>query len=454
MTDQSFDLMVIGAGSGGVRAARMAAAQGARVAIVEESRVGGTCVMRGCVPKKLLMHGSHFAHELCAAEGYGWTIEASKHDWAAMIAQKNRELDRLEGIYQNLLDGSKVTVLDGRGTVTGPNTVTVNGTAYAAETILVATGSWPQVPDIPGAAYMITSNEALELDHRPQRVVIIGGGYIALEFAGIFNALGSAVTVVIRGEQVLRGFDQDVRDWVTAELLRKGVTIRAGAAPASVSRKDGGYTLALEDGGTVDADVVMAATGRVPNTKGLGLDAVGVTLTGNGAVHVDEHLRTNVPSIYALGDVIDRAPLTPVAIAEAMAFVDTVYRGQPRSMNYDAIPMAVFCQPPVGSVGLTQAAAVKRGPVDIYKASFRPLKYTLTKDEERSHMKMIVDSASQVVLGLHMVGADAAEIIQGFGVAVKAGLTKRDFDATVAIHPTAAEEFVTMRTPSATNVTA
>ena len=449
MSDFDFDLITIGAGSGGVRASRMAAKTGARVAVVEESRVGGTCVMRGCVPKKLLVYASHFAHDFGDARGFGWDVAEPTFDWGELIANKNVELERLEGIYQRILRENAVTLLEGRGVVTGPNSVAVAGKTYTAAKILIATGSRPHLPNVPGIEHAITSNEALDLAELPNRIVIVGGGYIAVEFAGVFNALGADVSIIIRAGNILRGFDEDIRDTLVDEMEKQGVTVHRECVVRSIEKVSdkagGGYSLRLHGTETIDCDKVFYATGRRPNTEGLGLEDVGVALADHGAVKVDEYFQTSQPSIFALGDVIDRVQLTPVAINEGMAFVATQFEGRPTAMNYDFVPAAVFSQPPVGTVGLREDEARARGAVDLYMSRFRPMKHTLSGRAARSMMKLIVERESQRVVGVHMVGDDAPEIIQGFAVALKCGATKSQFDATVGIHPTAAEEFVTMR---------
>jgi len=449
MAQYDYDLITIGAGSGGVRASRVAASQfGARVAIVETSRVGGTCVMRGCVPKKLLIYGAHFAEEAEDALGYGWSVDGLRHDWSALIEAKARELQRLEGVYHRLLRDAGVTLLPGFGRVVDPHTVEVDGKTVTAEHILIAVGGWPTLPEIPGIEHAITSNEALDLDARPDRLVVVGGGYIAVEFAGIFNALGSKVTEIIRAGQILRGFDEDVRDTLATEMEKKGIRIRRECQVTSIEKKaDGTLSLLTTCGEEMEADAVMYATGRSPKTKGLGLEEVGVILDRHGAVVVDGDNRSSVPSISAIGDVTNRVQLTPVAIKEGMAFALSTFAKTPTRVDYADIPSAVFSQPPIGTVGLTEAQARERGPVDVYLSRFRPMKYTLSGREERTMMKLIVCRKTDRVLGAHMVGVDAAEIIQGIGIAIKAGATKAQFDATVGIHPTAAEEFVTMREP-------
>lgn len=449
MPTYDYDLITLGAGSGGVRASRMAGGFGARVAIVEKARVGGTCVLRGCVPKKLLVYGAHFAEDFEDARAYGWTPGKATFDWPTLITAKNRELDRLEGIYGRLLRDGKVEVVMGQGVLADAHTVEVAGRRLTAERILVATGGWPSLPKIPGIEHAITSNEALDLMTLPKRIVIVGGGYIAVEFAGIFNALGVEVLIVIRAANILRGFDEDVRASLAQAMEAKGITIRRETVVRSIEKTDGGYALALADDEAIEvieADLVMYATGRHPNTAGLGLEDAGVRLNGRGAVIVDEWSRSSVASIFAVGDCTDRINLTPVAIAEARAFAETEFNSHPVRMTYEAIPSAVFSQPPVGSVGLTEAEARAKGPVDIYVSRFRPMKHTLTGRDEGTMMKLVVDRASDRVLGCHMVGADAPEIIQGLAVALKCKATKGQFDATIGIHPTAAEEFVTMRT--------
>ncbi len=442
-----YDLFTIGAGSGGVAGSRRAASYGAKVAIAEDWRIGGTCVLRGCVPKKLLIYGAHFAHEMEDARGYGWTVEG-KLDWGKLIAAKNRETDRLEGIYKNLLSGAGVEPVLGRARIIDPNTVDVAGRRITARYILIAAGGRPERPAIPGIEHTITSNEALDLPALPSRVVVVGGGYIAVEFAGIFRAAGAEVTIVIRGDKILRGFDEDVRDHLTAELIKQGIRIRNHAKVARIERTPSGDRAVFEDGEAIEADQIMYATGRVPNTRDLGLESVGVHLDKSGGVAVDEWQRTTVPGIYAIGDVTNRINLTPVAIAEGRALAETLFNSNPMSMDHADIPSAVFSQPPVGTVGISEQEAMRLygiEGVDIYRATFRPMKHTLSGRDERTMMKLVVEAATGRVRGVHMVGADAPEIIQGIAIAVKAGLTKSDFDRTVAIHPTAAEEFVLMR---------
>ena len=446
MSQYDYDLITIGAGSGGVRASRMSAQLGKKVAIVEESRVGGTCVLRGCVPKKLLVYASHFADDFETAEGFGWTVPEPNFDWPTLIERKNAELDRLNGIYNRLLRDAGVETLNGFGKVVDPHTVDVGGKHYTAETILLATGGWPSTPDIPGIEHVISSNEALDLPELPKRMVIVGGGYIAVEFAGIFNGLGVDVTEIIRADAILRGFDEDVRVALSEEMTNAGIKIRSECTVRSIEKTDDGYSVRVDHDEVIETDLVMYATGRKPKIDGLGLEEVGVEIGAKGEVVVNEHSQTSVPSIYAIGDITDRMNLTPVALAEGMAFVDTVFKGKPRGVDYDNIPTAVFSQPPIGTVGLTEEQAKERfGEVDVYVSRFRPMKLTLTDKQERTFMKLIVDPKSDRVLGCHMVGVDAGEIAQGLGIALKCGATKAQFDATIGIHPTAAEEFVTMR---------
>ena len=454
MPQYDYDLITIGAGSGGVRASRRAAATGARVAIVENLRFGGTCVMRGCVPKKLLVYASHFADDFEDSSGYGWQSIDPGFDWPALIAAKNKELDRLEAVYHRILGEAGVEEIFATARVADPHTVEVEGPGgnkrLTAETILVATGGWPKMPSIPGIEHVITSNEALELPELPGRIAIIGGGYIAVEFAGIFNGLGARVTEIIRAPQILRGFDDDVRGALAGEMETKGIDIRRQTEVEEIAKADkagGGFSLKLKGGGTIETDVVMYATGRAPNTGGMGLEEAGVTLDEKSAVKVDEYSRASVENIYAIGDVTERMNLTPVAIAEAEAMVRTAFGGTPTAVDYAGVPSAVFSQPPIGTVGLTeaQAEAESKGEIDVYVSRFTPMKYTLSGRDEKSMMKLIVERHTDRVLGCHMVGLDAPEIIQGFALALRTGATKADFDATIGIHPTAGEEFFTLR---------
>lgn len=448
MSDFDFDLITIGAGSGGVAGSRRAASYGARVAICEDSRVGGTCVIRGCVPKKLLMYGSQFSEAFDDAAGFGWTLDAPVFDWKALIGAKDREIDRLEGIYRNLLQKADVTLLEGRGTVVDAHTVDVGGKRYSTERIMIATGAHPVVPQIPGAELAITSNEALSLAERPDHILIIGGGYIALEFAGIFNGVGTQVTLAIRRDQVLGGFDHDVRAAVGEAMKKRGIDIRPQTKITSLSRQGNKIAALTEAGETLLVDQVMMATGRSPNTKGLGLESCGVALGKNGAVQVDAGSRTTTAGIYAVGDVTDRLNLTPWAIAEGRALAETLYNNNPIEADSENVPAAVFSQPPVATVGLSEEAARSRyGEVTVYRSRFRPMKNTLSGRDEQTMMKLVVDTASDRVVGCHMVGPDGPEIIQGLAIALKCGATKKQFDQTIGLHPSAAEEFVTMRDP-------
>jgi len=449
MADEEFDLLTIGAGSGGVAASRRAASHGARVGICELDRVGGTCVLRGCVPKKLLVYASHMRAEFEDARGYGWDLGERTLDWGRLIEAKDAELDRLNGIYLRMLDGSGVQVISGRGVIVDPHTVEVEGKRYRTKRILVATGGWPFVPDVPGAELGITSNEALSLKEVPRRVVIVGGGYIAVEFAGIFAGAGAEVTLVVRAYDVLRSFDDDVHAALSEALRARGVKIVTHANIESVKQHDDGLTMRCRGGDELRADVLMWATGRRPNTRGIGLKDAGVKLDPSGAIEVDQWSRTSVHGIFAVGDATTRLALTPVAIADGRALAETLFNDNPTSVDHESVPTAVFSQPQVGTVGLTEKEArAKHEHVVIYRSHFRPMKNILAGRDERTMMKLVVDRDSDRVLGVHMVGPDAAEIIQGFAVALKCGATKAQFDATVGIHPSSAEEFVTMSTPA------
>jgi glutathione reductase (NADPH) len=449
MAEYDYDLFVIGAGSGGVRAARVAAGFGVRVAVAEADRPGGTCVIRGCVPKKLLVYAAHFREDLEDAAGYGWSAQAT-FAWPTLIANKDREIARLEDIYRALLESAGVTLVAGRATLVDRHTVRVGERRCTAAHILVATGGRPVRPAIPGSEHAITSDEAFQLPELPARVLIVGGGFIAVEFAGIFHGLGAEVTLAYRGEQILRGFDDDVRRHLHDALVSKGLDVRLQCQLAGIERRlDGSLLASLTTAGEVgklEADTVMFATGRVPATSGLGLEAAGVALDAKGAVPVDEYSTSCVPSIHAVGDVTNRLALTPVAIREGAALATTLFGARRVAVDHRDVPHAVFSQPPVGTVGLSEAAALSAlGKVEVYATTFRPLKHTLSGRTERTLVKLVVDAATQRVVGAHMVGPDAPEIIQGIAIAVKAGLTKEQFDSTVAIHPTAAEEFVTLR---------
>jgi len=443
-----FDLFVIGAGSGGVRAARMAAARGARVAVAECARLGGTCVNVGCVPKKLMVYASHFADAFADSAGFGWTVsERPSFSWPDLIAAKDREIERLNGVYRRLLDTSGVVIIESRARLVDRHTITVGEQRVTTDRVLVATGGRPFVPDVPGAELGVVSDDIFALPDLPPRIAIIGGGYIAVEFAGIFSGLGSHVSLVYRGPLFLRGFDDDVRATLAGEMVKRGIDLRFNTDVDRLEAVDGGIRVISRDGSELEADLVLWATGRVPSSAGLGLEVLGVELGAGGEIVVDEYSQTTVPGIYAVGDCTDRIALTPVAIAEAMALVETL-DGRPTAPDHDKVPSAIFSQPPIGTVGLTEAEA-RRGcrNVLVYRSSFRPMQHALSGRDEHTMMKLVVDGDTGEVLGVHMVGPDAGEIIQGFAVALKCGATKAQLDATIGIHPTAAEEFVTMREP-------
>lgn len=443
---KKFDLVVIGAGSGGVRAARIAASHGARVAICEESRVGGTCVIRGCVPKKLLVYGAHFAEDFEDAQAYGWSFSNLKFDWQKLIANKDTEIDRLNGIYHKLLDNSGVTTLMGRGAFVDAHKIEVAGQVIHGDKILVATGGRPFVPEFPGSDLVITSDEAFHLETLPKHILIVGGGYIAVEFAGIFNALGSRVDLVYRRDLILRGFDDDLRRNLEHEYQQKDIQIMHHCNVKRIERQGKRLLVQFDNDDCVVVDQVMYATGRNPHTRNLGLEQVGVATDAAGAIEVDAWSRSSVKSIFAVGDVTNRVNLTPVAIREGHAFADTEFGNARRCADHELVPAAVFSQPPIGTVGMTQAQAhEKYGKIRVYNSEFRALKHTLSGRQEKTYMKLIVNDQDDTVVGLHVLGMDAPEIVQGFAVAVKAGLTKQQFDATVGIHPTAGEELVTMR---------
>ncbi|WP_417518516.1 glutathione-disulfide reductase [Minwuia sp.] len=450
MSDYDYDLFVIGIGSGGTRAARMIASTGARVAAAEERYYGGTCVNVGCVPKKLLVYGSHFHEDFEDAKAYGWDVTVGDFDWNMLIEKKNTEIERLNGIYRKLLDNAGVSVYDARATIVDQHTLDVGGEKITTDRILIAVGGWPTKPDVPGIEHAITSNEVFYLDTFPKRFVVVGGGYIAVEFAGIMNGMGADVTQLYRSEQILRGFDGDVRETLSKEIVKKGIDLRVNTNITAIE-KDGGTLIAtLTDGSKLEADCIMYATGRHPNTASLGLENIGVEMDRSGAIKVDSFSKTNVDNVWALGDVTDRIALTPVAIHEAMCFYRTEYLGDPTPSDHENVASAVFSQPPVGTVGITEAQArEKYGEIDIYRSTFTAMKHTISGRDEKTLMKIIVDQASQKVVGVHMVGPDAGEIIQGIGIAVKMGATKQDFDRTIGIHPTSAEEFVTMREKAA-----
>ncbi len=441
-----FDLFTIGGGSGGVRASRVSAGYGARVAIAERGRFGGTCVNVGCIPKKLFAYAAHFREDFEIAASFGWSVGEPRFDWATLLANKDREIARLNGVYERLLADAGVRIFRASATVRDPHTVEIDGKTFTARHILVATGSWPQVPAIPGSGLAITSNEAFRLEKLPHRALVVGGGYVALEFASIFNGLGVQTTLAYRGARLLRGFDAELGERLAAEMANTGVTIRLQTNPAVVAP---GLQVTFEDGSSARYDLVMFATGRKPNTANLGLEQAGVKLGADGAVVVDAYSRSSVDSIWAIGDVTNRLNLTPVAIAEAMCLARTLFRGEPTPVDHENVPTAVFSDPNLSSVGLSEEKARARfGALEIYRTSFRSLKDSLSASEAKTFMKLVVDAVSQRVLGAHMIGPEAGEIIQGIAIAVKLGATKPQFDATLGIHPTAAEEFVTMREPA------
>jgi len=454
MSEYDFDLFVIGAGSGGVRLARMSASKGLKVAVAEDRYMGGTCVNVGCVPKKLFVYASHVQEELEDGEGFGWQHTGNlTHDWKRLVDNKNAEISRLNGIYEGLLSNSGAKVFLGKASLADAHTIKVGDETVTAEKIVIATGGWPNKLDIPGSEYIISSNEFFYLDALPDKALVLGGGYIGVELAGILSGLGVDVSLAFRGKQILRGFDDEVVTFVTEQIKNKGISLLPETSVLSVEKQGligSEYTVALNTGETLNAGLVLSAIGRSPKVQGLGLESVGVDLAPNGAVLVDEQFKSSVDNIYAVGDVIDRVQLTPVALAEGM-YLSSLFAGEnPEPVDYSNIATAVFCQPNIGTVGLTeQQAKDTYGDIDVYTSSFKPMKHTLSGRNERSLMKMIVDKATDKVVGIHMVGAEAGEIIQGMAVAMKAGATKKHFDSTIGIHPTAAEEFVTMRTPRA-----
>ncbi len=448
MSKFEYDLFVIGAGSGGVRAARMSASLGARVAVAEDRYLGGTCVNVGCVPKKLLVYASHFSEDFENAKSFGWDISKTDFDWPTLIKNKNTEIKRLNGVYERILDNSGAKTIIGRAKIVDEHTVEVEGKHITAERILIATGGWPSVPDIPGKEHIISSNEAFFLDSLPEKIVIVGGGYIAVEFAGIFHGMGVDTTLLYRGTLFLRGFDQDVRQALADEMQKKGIKITFNSNIAAIKKSDNGLIATLEDGEKLEAGQIMYATGRKPMTENLGLETVGIELDKNNAIKVNEQYQTNVPSIYAIGDVTNRVNLTPVALEEGMILAKRFYANEDKDVDYSNIPTCVFSQPNIGTVGLTEEEARdKFDEIEIYKSSFKPMKLSLSDSNEKTLMKIIVDKKTDLVVGVHMLGPDAGEIIQGIGIAIKAGATKKVFDSTIGIHPTAAEEFVTMREP-------
>ena len=450
MQQQDFDFLVIGGGSGGVRASRVAASLGARVAVVESAQLGGTCVNVGCIPKKLLSHAAHFSQLAEEAKGFGWQLDKPQFDWPTLIANKDREIERLNGVYAKMLAGAGVNVIQGRATLSGPNSVLVNGQTLHARHILIATGGTPSLPDIPGVEHAISSNEAFHLKELPRRVVVVGGGYIAVEFASIFHGLGAETTLLHRSQQLLRGFDADLGLHLAQEMAHQGVAMRWREEIQAIEKQADGLHLQLKSGEQLVVDCVMYATGRVPLTAGLGLEAAGVKTNDKGAIEVDSHFTTNVPSIHAVGDVIDRMALTPVALAEGTVVAHHLFgQGGKSAPDYELVPTAVFSHPQVGTVGLSEEAARQRfGAVQIFQSSFRPLSNRMGGEPENVFLKLIVSKADQRVRGVHMVGEGAGELMQGFAVALQCGATKQQFDATIGIHPTVAEELVTMREPT------
>ena len=445
-----YDLFVIGAGSGGVRASRIAANLGAKVAVAEDLYLGGTCVNVGCVPKKLFVYGSHFSEDFEAAKGFGWNVNNASFDWTTLRDNKTKEIERLNGVYDKLLSNAGVEIIHGHGSIVDPHTVEVAGKQYTAERILIAVGGWPQIPDIPGKEHILSSNEVFYLDKFPKKALVVGGGYIAVEFAGIFNGLGCDTHLLYRGDLFLRGFDQELREFTAEEIAKKGVKLHFNTNIAEIQKQsDDGFIATLVDGSTLSADMIMYATGRKPKTDGLGLENTKIETAKNGAIIVNEDFQTHEPSIYAVGDVIDRLQLTPVALAEGMALARNLYGQQNNKVDYHFIATAVFSQPNIATVGYSEEQAKEKfASIVVYKSSFKHMKHTLSGINERTFMKLIVDQQTDRVVGCHMVGAEAGEIIQGLAVAIKAGATKSDFDSTIGIHPTAAEEFVTMREPA------
>lgn len=450
-TQYDFDLLIIGAGSGGVRASRIAASFGAKVAVVEDRYMGGTCVNVGCVPKKLYVYASQYNNAFKDSRGFGWNITTPSFDWSTLCANKVEEISRLNDVYDNMLGGAGVEVINGRGRFVDNHTVAVNDQQYTAERMMIATGTWPYVPEFPGSEYAISSNEVFDLAQFPKRMLVVGGGYIAVEFAGIFNGLGAQTTQLYRGPLFLRGFDQDIREFAAKEISASGVDLRFNSNIAAIEKQsDDSLKALLEDGSSIEVDAILYATGRKPHLQDLGFDNIDVELNDNGTVKTGENFQTSEANIYALGDITGGMELTPVALAEGMAFAKTLYNNEPTTVDYDTIPTAVFCQPNIGTCGLSeQAAKEKYSDITVYDSNFRAMKHTIGGRMERTYMKMIVETKTDRVVGIHMVGEDAGEIIQGMAVAMKAGATKAIFDSTLGIHPTAAEEFVTMRSSRA-----
>lgn len=450
-TAYDFDLLVIGAGSGGVRASRIAASFGAKVAVVEDRYMGGTCVNVGCVPKKLYVYASQYNNAFKDSQGFGWSGTTAKFDWSTLRDNKTKEISRLNNVYDNMLNNAGVEVIHGRGRFVDKHTVVVNNQTYTAERILIATGSWPYIPNFPGSEYAITSNEIFDLADFPKRIVVVGGGYIAVEFAGIFNGLGAQTTQLYRGPLFLRGFDRDIREFAAKEISASGVDLRFNSNIAAIEKQsDGSLKALLEDGSTIEADTILYATGRKPNLQDLGFDNINIELDDNGTIKTGENFQTSEDNIYALGDITAGMDLTPVALAEGMALAKTLYNNEKITVDYNTIPTAVFCQPNIGTCGLSEEAAKEKySDITVYESNFRAMKHTVGGRTERTYLKMIVATKTDRVVGIHMVGEDAGEIIQGMAVAMKAGATKAIFDSTLGIHPTTAEEFVTMRDPRA-----
>lgn len=441
-----YDLFVIGAGSGGVRASRIAASLGARVAVAEERYFGGTCVNVGCVPKKLYSYGAHYFDDFADSKGFGWDFDNLRFDWKVLKENKDKEINRLNAIYRSILETNQVDIFEARARISGPNEIQVDGKTVSARHILIAVGGWPWVPEFPGSELTVSSNDVFAMDELPKEIAVMGGGYIAVEFASIFSRLGCKTSLIYRGDQLLRGFDDDIRKFITTEIGQH-VDLRLAEDIDSIRHKNNKLDVLFKSGSKLGCDMVLAATGRLPLTADLGLESVGVELASNGAIKVDKHFQTAEPSIYAVGDVIDRIALTPVALAEGQIVARALFSGDARPMDYKNIATAVFCHPNIGTVGLTEQQALAAGlEVDVYESVFKPLKHTLSGRNERSMIKLIVDRATDKVVGLHLVAADAGEIVQGLSVAINCGATKADFDRTIGIHPTLAEEFVTMRT--------
>lgn len=450
-TAYDFDLLVIGAGSGGVRASRIAASFGAKVAVIEDRYMGGTCVNVGCVPKKLYVYASQYNNAFKDSQGFGWSGTTAKFDWSTLRDNKTKEISRLNNVYDNMLNDAGVEVINGRGRFVDRHTVVVNNQTYTAERILIATGSWPYIPNFPGSEYAITSNEIFDLADFPKRIIVVGGGYIAVEFAGIFNGLGAQTTQLYRGPLFLRGFDRDIREFAAKEISASGVDLRFNSNIAAIEKQsDGSLKASLEDGNSIEADTILYATGRKPNLQDMGFDNIDIELDDNGAIKIGENFQTSEDNIYALGDITAGMDLTPVALAEGMAFAKTLYNHEATTVDYNTIPTAVFCQPNIGTCGLSEEAAKEKySDITVYDSNFRAMKHTIGGRTERTYLKMIVATKTDRVVGIHMVGEDAGEIIQGMAVAMKAGATKAIFDSTLGIHPTTAEEFVTMRSPRA-----